>query len=56
MKRIILLSLLAISLLALSSCHKPGNEDNPTPVESEITSENAAPGGFGDEGPSNWDE
>lgn len=57
MKRITILSLLALSLLALSSCHKPSNGDDPAPTTaSEITSENAAPGGFSDEGPSNWDE
>ncbi|MGI6313979.1 MAG: hypothetical protein ACOXZI_06660 [Candidatus Cryptobacteroides sp.] len=57
MKRKALLITLMLSLLTLCGCDKKGKTpDDPDEIKSEITSENAAPGGFNDEGTASWDE
>lgn len=60
MKKKVSLLMAIFALFVLSACHKPGNDtpvDPPTPSgTSEITSENAAPVGFSDEGTVLWDE
>lgn len=51
--------ILAVAATMLCACHKHGGDEpapGPEPQDSEITSNNAAPGGFTDEGPVTWDE
>lgn len=59
MKRKLLFVMSAAALLMLAACEKPnptpGPEPTPDPETSEITSNNVAPGGFSDDGPSSWD-
>ena len=57
-KKIILTLVSLLSVLLLAGCGGNGGAD-PTPgpgPESEITSNNAAPSGFVDDGPMDWDE
>ena len=62
MKRALLILTAVLTLLAASGCKdkpEPGPGPGPGPdpgPESEITTENAAPAGFADEGPMTWDE
>lgn len=56
MKRKTALILLSVIALMLCGCKEKNGPDKPTPDDSSITSENAAPGGFSDEGPVSWDE
>lgn len=55
-KKITLLIAAAIVLCA-TACNKPASPDPvpPGPTPSEITSNNAAPGGFVDGGAESWD-
>ncbi len=56
MKRKTALILLSVIALMLCGCKEKNGPEKPTPSNSSITSENAAPGGFSDEGPVSWDE
>lgn len=62
MKRKSILVLLAVlTALAFASCRKKPDDPKPGPgpdpdPQSEITSNNAAPAGFVDDGPMDWDE
>ncbi len=62
MKKILLLLATVLVLFAAGGCEEkptpgpgPGPGPEPTPT-SEITTDNAAPAGFSDEGPMSWDE
>ena len=62
MKRKVLFLTAVLCMLALGACKpkdnggdQPGPGPDPGP-ESEITSNNAAPSGFVDDGPASWDE
>ncbi len=60
MKRKSILILMASALLLLAACDPkpvdPVGPDGPDVPASEITTDNAAPAGFSDEGPMSWDE
>lgn len=62
MKKILLSLATVLVLFAAGGCEKkpepgPGPEPGPDPTPtSEITTDNAAPAGFSDEGPMSWDE
>jgi len=64
MKRLILTITAVLALLSLSACKgktnpepDPGSGPGTNPGSpSEVTSNNAAPAGFSDEGPMTWDE
>lgn len=56
-KKPLLIGVAAIVLCA-SACNKPNNDDPtppPGPTPTEINSNNAAPGGFIDNGSESWD-
>lgn len=62
-KKSIFILVAVLAAFSLASCK--GNTDEPTPgpgpgpdpgPESEISSNNAAPAGFVDDGPMDWDE
>lgn len=62
MKRTLLAFAAMLVLFLASGCKEkpepgpgPGPGPDPTPT-SEITTDNAAPAGFSDEGPMSWDE
>ena len=60
MKKYLSILLAAVMVLSLASCGKKPNDDpkpgpGPNPGN-EITSNNAAPAGFVDDGPMVWDE
>lgn len=56
MKKKIPFILTAAAILLLGACTKPAPDDPGKDDKStEITSNNATPGGFEDDGPTNWD-
>lgn len=63
MNRKSILILMASALFLLAACDPkpvdpvgPDGPDGPDVPASEITTDNAAPAGFSDEGPMSWDE
>lgn len=59
MRRFLLILVASLATLSLVSCKGDNEEPTPGPgptPQSEITSNNAAPAGFADDGPMDWDE
>lgn len=60
MKKTLLFTVAACAILCIASCSKPSSDNpsptpGPDPTTTEITSNNAAPGGFTDGGAEDWD-